>query len=109
MSHADHEWAKEQIATYGRDNEWVMAFILGEFPPGSINTLISPELVDKAMKRALRLGDGMRGEQGWHATDCQPTLDPRSPDPQTCENVRILVGATGFVPVRVERSEMRRA
>jgi hypothetical protein len=32
-------------------------------------------------------GEGMRDEQGWHATDCQPTLDPRSPDSQTCENV----------------------
>ena len=40
------------------------------------------------MKRPLRLGEGMRDEQGWHATDYQPTLDPRSPDSQTCENVR---------------------
>jgi hypothetical protein len=29
----DIEWAKQQIAEYGRDNPWVMTFILGKFPP----------------------------------------------------------------------------
>jgi phage terminase large subunit len=43
------EWAAENIAKYGRDNPWVMAFILGEFPPGSINALLSVEEVEKAM------------------------------------------------------------
>lgn len=45
----DIEWARENIAKYGRDNPWVMAFILGQFPPGSINALLSVEEVEKAM------------------------------------------------------------
>lgn len=45
----DIEWARENIAKYGRDNPWVMAFILGQFPPGSINALLSMEDVEKAM------------------------------------------------------------
>src|SRR5690606_33976175 len=36
----DLEWAKEQIQLYGRDNPWVMAFILGQFPPGSLQSLL---------------------------------------------------------------------
>jgi hypothetical protein len=39
-------------------------------------------------RQARFLGEGMRDEQGWHASDCQPTLDPRSPDSPTCENAR---------------------
>lgn len=45
----DIEWARENIARYGRDNPWVMAFILGQFPPGSINALLSVEEVERAM------------------------------------------------------------
>ncbi len=48
------EWAREQIALYGRDNPWVMAFILGQFPPGSINALLSMEEVEAAMNRHPR-------------------------------------------------------
>jgi hypothetical protein len=48
----DIEWARQQIATYGRDNPWVMAYVLGQFPPGSINALLSVEEVEEAMKRA---------------------------------------------------------
>ena len=29
----DVEWARQQIALYGRENPWVMAYILGQFPP----------------------------------------------------------------------------
>lgn len=47
------DWAREQIKTYGRDNPWVMAYILGEFPPGSINALLSPDEVASAMGRHL--------------------------------------------------------
>jgi phage terminase large subunit len=39
----DIEWARQQIALYGRENPWVMAFVLGQFPPGSINALMSVE------------------------------------------------------------------
>lgn len=45
------EHAKLQIATYGRDNPWVKAYILGQFPPSSINTLLGIEDVEAAMAR----------------------------------------------------------
>lgn len=47
----DIEWAREQIRLYGRENPWVMAYILGVFPPSSINTLLSPDDVQQAMRR----------------------------------------------------------
>ncbi len=50
----DKAWAQEQIETYGRDNPWVMAYILGEFPPGSINALLTVDEVEKAIGRHLR-------------------------------------------------------
>lgn len=50
----DLQWAQEQIALYGRDNPWVMAFILGQFPPGSLQSLLSPDEVRDAMDRHLR-------------------------------------------------------
>jgi hypothetical protein len=46
----DIDWARKQIEMYGRDNPWVMAYVLGQFPPGSINALISVEEVEAAMK-----------------------------------------------------------
>lgn len=52
-SRIDIEWAKEQIALYGRDNPWVMATILGQFPPASINALLGVEEVQAAMERHL--------------------------------------------------------
>jgi hypothetical protein len=54
------------------------------------------------MKRPLRLGEGMRDEQGWHATDCQPIVSRRSirvrQIHKRAKTLRILVGATGFEP-----------
>jgi phage terminase large subunit len=47
------EWAKQQIAHYGRDNPWVMSTILGKFPPGGLNTLLGPDEVREAMSRNL--------------------------------------------------------
>jgi len=49
----DLEYARLQIKTYGRDNPWVMAYILGLFPPQAINTLLGPDEVDAAMSRHL--------------------------------------------------------
>lgn len=49
----DIEWAREQIKTYGRDNPWVMSSILGQFPPSSINSLLGPDEVHAATKRAM--------------------------------------------------------
>lgn len=50
----DIEWAKQQILDYGRDNPWVMAYVLGQFPPNSLDSLIGVELVEAAMRRKLR-------------------------------------------------------
>lgn len=47
------EWAAEQIASYGRENPWVMAYILGQFPPASLNSLLSVAEVEAAMGRHL--------------------------------------------------------
>ena len=49
----DIEWAREQIKLYGRENPWVMAYILGKFPSTSMNTLLSIEDVQEAMGRHL--------------------------------------------------------
>lgn len=46
-------WAKQQIASFGRENPWVMVNVLGEFPPASINALLGVEDVEKAMARHL--------------------------------------------------------
>jgi phage terminase large subunit len=51
----DLEWARAQIALYGRENPWVMAYILGQFPPSAINALLAPDDVRTAMER--KLGD----------------------------------------------------
>jgi len=58
------EWAAEQIygdktttpptLGKGRDDPWVQAFILGQFPPGGINQLLSLEEVNTAMSRTLK-------------------------------------------------------
>lgn len=47
----DIEWARTQIAAYGRDNPWVQAYILGQFPAGGLNTLLTPDEVRTAMSR----------------------------------------------------------
>jgi hypothetical protein len=47
----DKDWAREQIKLYGRDNPWVMAYILGLFPPSSLNALLGPDDVRAAMGR----------------------------------------------------------
>lgn len=49
----DIDWAREQIEKYGRDNPWVMSSVLGQFPPSSLNTLLSPAEIEAAMKRTL--------------------------------------------------------
>ncbi len=51
----DIEYAREAIATWGgRSNPWVMAYILGKFPPGSINALLDAETVTAALGRHIR-------------------------------------------------------
>jgi hypothetical protein len=45
------EWAREMISLYGRDDAWVMAYILGKFPPVNFNQLLGPDEVREAMER----------------------------------------------------------
>jgi len=47
----DKEWAAEQIKTKGRDDPWVQAYILGEFPTAAINTLLSISEVEAAARK----------------------------------------------------------
>jgi hypothetical protein len=47
----DH--AREQIEQWGRDNPWVMSTILGLFPPGGLNKLLTLEEVEQSMQRSL--------------------------------------------------------
>lgn len=49
----DVAWAQDQINKWGRGNPWVMAYILGKFPPGSINTLLGSEDVLAALGRHI--------------------------------------------------------
>lgn len=50
----DKKWAMEQIKRYGRENPWVLVNVFGEFPPSSMNTLLSPDEVEKAMNRGYQ-------------------------------------------------------
>ncbi len=49
----DLEHAAQQIKMYGRDNPWIKATILGEFPPQGFNALLALDDVEKAMRRNL--------------------------------------------------------
>lgn len=49
----DIQHAREMINKYGRDNPWVMATILGLFPPTGANQLLGPEEVEAAMGKHL--------------------------------------------------------
>lgn len=48
------EHAQEMIQTYGRDNPWIMATILGLFPPAGFNSLLSVDEVEAAMRRTVK-------------------------------------------------------
>lgn len=47
----DAEWARQKIEEDGRDDPWIMIYILGKFPPGGVNKLLSIEEVEAAMDR----------------------------------------------------------
>lgn len=48
------EHAMEMIGSYGRDNPWVMATILGLFPPSGFNSMLSAAETEEAMGRHYR-------------------------------------------------------
>lgn len=50
-SRVDIEHARQQIKTYGRDNPWIQATLLGIFPSVPFNSLLSVDDVEAAMKR----------------------------------------------------------
>jgi hypothetical protein len=47
------EWARAQIAKYGRDNPFVLVNVFGKFPPSSSNALFGPDEVAAAQKRVI--------------------------------------------------------
>lgn len=47
------KWALEEIEKWGRDSPYIMVNILGEFPPGGDDQLISVDAVLDAMRRDL--------------------------------------------------------
>ena len=60
------EHARQQIATYGRDNPWVKVRVFGEFPPSSLNALIGADEVSSAMKRYYQpASDRQCGQDHW--------------------------------------------
>jgi len=53
----DAKWAQDQIDEHGREDPWVMAYIMGRFPPGGVNKLLSAEDVEVAMDRHVATRD----------------------------------------------------
>lgn len=51
------QWANEQIEKYGRDNPWVLVNVFGRFPPSSINALLGPEEMQKALGKKIEHKD----------------------------------------------------
>lgn len=96
------EHAQEMIDTYGRDNPWVMATILGLFPPGGFNTLLSYEDVEAAMNRHYRSDEyewapRILGVDVAREGDDKSVIFPRQGlvafEPQILRNVKTIQGA----------------
>lgn len=51
------DWARAQIAKYGKDNPFVLVNVFGRFPPSSSNALFGPDLVSEAMARVIALAE----------------------------------------------------
>jgi phage terminase large subunit len=50
-------WARQQIRMYGRDNPWVQVNVFGNFPPQSLNALLGPDEVERAMRLRMKPED----------------------------------------------------
>jgi hypothetical protein len=102
----DIENAREAIKLYGRENPWVKATILGEFPPASINALLGIEDVENAMRRHYRI-DAYEWAEKRLGVDCARFGDDRSMlcprqgvvwfNPEALRNVRTSVIAGRIV------------
>lgn len=104
----DIEWAREQIRAHGKDNPWVKSYILGQFPPASLNALLGPDDVREAMSRAPRPEDYQHaarvlGVDVAREGDDRSVIFPRQGiiafAPQILRNVDSLQGA-GAVAVK---------
>ena len=62
-SRVSADWAREQIAEFGRDNPWVLVNVFGQFPPSSMNVLLGPEEVEQAMTRVVKPEDYGRSQK----------------------------------------------
>lgn len=51
------DWAREMIKTYGRDDPYVKLMVLGDWPAASIDALLGPEDVERAMGRKYQEHD----------------------------------------------------
>ena len=96
------EHAQEMIDTYGRDNPWVMATILGLFPPAGFRSLLGIEDVTEAMNRNYREDDYAHAarilgvdvaREGDDASVIFPRQGVVAFQPQVMRNVRTLEGA----------------
>lgn len=47
------DWAREQIATHGRDHPWVMINVLAQYPTTAVESLLSEDEIEQAMKRKV--------------------------------------------------------
>jgi len=47
------DWAKKQIKDWGRENSWVLVNVFGRFPPSSLNGLLGPDDMARAMGKQL--------------------------------------------------------
>ena len=56
-------WAREQIAKYGRNDPWVMSYILGLFPPSAINAILGLEEIEAAQKREMSTAELINSER----------------------------------------------
>ena len=96
------EHAQAMIDEYGRDNPWVMATILGLFPPAGFNQLLSIEDVEAAMDRTYRdheydFAAKVLGVDVAREGDDKSVIFPRqgllATKPQVMRNVRSIEGA----------------
>lgn len=51
------EWAREMIAAHGRSSPFIKVLLLGEWPKASVNALLGPEDVERAMARKYQEHD----------------------------------------------------
>lgn len=105
------EHAREMIETYGRDNPWVMATILGLFPPSGFASLLGIEDVKAAMERHYTEQDydfaaRILGIDVAREGDDKSVIFPRQGlvalPPRVMRNARTIEGATAVAMKKQE-------